>query len=74
MTRADFLVRDNRAGAPVQAPAAELAALAPEAAAEQGAFWEMHDQLLAHRDRLRMADLLSHAVRAAGARAKLAAS
>ena len=42
---------------------AELAALASEAAADQGAFWEMHDQLLEHQDELRMADLVSYADR-----------
>src|ERR687898_294748 len=36
-------------------PHAELAALASEAAADQGAFWKMHDQLLEHQDKLRMA-------------------
>jgi Na+/H+ antiporter NhaA len=36
-------------------PHAELAAVASEAAADQGAFWEMHDQLLEHQDKLRMA-------------------
>src|SRR3954452_6798465 len=44
-------------------PHAELAALASEAAADQGAFWEMHDELLEHQDRLRMADLVSYADR-----------
>jgi protein-disulfide isomerase len=44
-------------------PHAELAALASEAAADQGAFWEMHDLLLAHQDRLQMADLVSYADR-----------
>jgi Na+/H+ antiporter NhaA len=44
-------------------PHAELAALASEAAADQGAFWEMHDQLLEHQDKLRMADLVSYADR-----------
>ncbi len=31
-------------------PHAQLAAEAAEAAAEQGAFWEMHDLLLQHQD------------------------
>ncbi len=44
-------------------PHAELAALASEAAADQGAFWKMHDQLLKHQDKLRMADLVSYAGR-----------
>ena len=44
-------------------PHAELAALASEAAADQGAFWQMHDQLLEHQDKLRMADLVSYADR-----------
>ena len=34
-------------------PQAQLAAEAAEAAAAQGAFWEMHDLLLAHQDELR---------------------
>jgi Na+/H+ antiporter NhaA len=42
-------------------PNAQLAAEAAEAAAEQGAFWEMHDQLLEHQDELAPADLLRHA-------------
>src|SRR5215208_2863547 len=44
-------------------PHAELAALASEAAADQGAFWEMHDRLLEHQDKLRMADLVAYADR-----------
>ena len=44
-------------------PHAELAALASEAAADQGAFWKMHDQLLQHQDKLRMADLVAYADR-----------
>jgi Na+/H+ antiporter NhaA len=44
-------------------PHAELAALASEAAADQGAFWQMHDLLLERQDRLRMADLVSYANR-----------
>ncbi|MGE3289090.1 MAG: Na+/H+ antiporter NhaA [Pseudonocardia sp.] len=42
-------------------PHAELAAEAAEAAAAQGRFWEMHDLLFHHQDRLRAADLLAHA-------------
>src|SRR3954467_12882782 len=44
-------------------PHAELGAAGAEAAADQGAFWEMHDELLEHQDRLRMADLVSYADR-----------
>lgn len=42
-------------------PQAQLAAEASEAAAEQGAFWAMHDLLLEHQDELRPEDLLRHA-------------
>ena len=35
-------------------PHAELAAEASEAAAAQGAFWEMHDLLLAHQEAKRV--------------------
>jgi protein-disulfide isomerase len=42
-------------------PNAELAAQAAEAAAEQGAFWEMHDRLLDHQDALSPRDLVEHA-------------
>ena len=42
-------------------PRAELAAEAAEAAAAQGAFWRMHDQLYAHQDELEPADLVEHA-------------
>jgi Na+/H+ antiporter NhaA len=42
-------------------PQAQLAAEAAEAAGAQGAFWEMHDLLLAHQDDLRLADLLGYA-------------
>jgi Na+:H+ antiporter, NhaA family len=42
-------------------PRAELAAEAAEAAAAQGAFWEMHDRLYAHQDELDPADLVDHA-------------
>ena len=38
---------------------AQLAAEASEAAAAQGAFWEMHDTLLDHQDALEDADLLA---------------
>ena len=40
---------------------AQLAAEAAEAAAEQGAFWEMHDLLLSHQDALEMGDLGGYA-------------
>jgi Na+/H+ antiporter NhaA len=42
-------------------PRAMLAAEAAEAAADQGAFWEMHDLLLAHQDALRPDDLMGYA-------------
>jgi Na+/H+ antiporter NhaA len=42
-------------------PNAQLASEAAEAAAEQGRFWDMYDQLLAHQDQLRVRDLLRHA-------------
>ena len=42
-------------------PHAELAAEAAEAAAGQGRFWEMHDELLAHQDRLEPVDLMRYA-------------
>jgi Na+/H+ antiporter NhaA len=42
-------------------PNTQLAAEAAEAAAEQGAFWEMHDKLLANQDMLRPSDLISYA-------------
>jgi Na+/H+ antiporter NhaA len=42
-------------------PRAELAAEAAEAAAAQGAFWEMHDILLSHQDDLRPGDLIGYA-------------
>ena len=42
-------------------PHAELAAAAAEAAAQQGAFWEMHDVLLSHQDRLDEEDLTRYA-------------
>jgi Na+/H+ antiporter NhaA len=42
-------------------PSAQQAAEAAEAAAEQGAFWEMHDLLLDHQDALGFGDLLGYA-------------
>jgi Na+/H+ antiporter NhaA len=42
-------------------PSAQLAAEAAEAAAAQGAFWEMHDLLLAHQDELRPTHLRRYA-------------
>jgi Na+/H+ antiporter NhaA len=42
-------------------PNAQLAAEAAEAAAEQGAFWEMHDLLLDHQDALAFPDLVGYA-------------
>jgi Na+/H+ antiporter NhaA len=42
-------------------PNAQLAAEAAEAAAAQGAFWEMHDLLFANQDALRADDLVSYA-------------
>jgi protein-disulfide isomerase len=42
-------------------PQAQLAAQAAEAAADQGAFWEMHDLLLGHQDALRPAELARYA-------------
>jgi Na+/H+ antiporter NhaA len=44
-------------------PNAELAAEAAEAAAAQGRFWEMHDQLLDHQGELRPRDLRAYAER-----------
>src|SRR5262245_33632123 len=44
-------------------PNTQLAAEAAEAAADQGAFWEMHDLLLAHQDALRPDDLIGYAER-----------
>ena len=43
-------------------PHAEISAEAAEAAAAQGAFWPMHDLLLAHQDELRPADLHRYAL------------
>ncbi|MGI8329133.1 Na+/H+ antiporter NhaA [Actinomadura scrupuli] len=42
-------------------PNAQLAAEAAEAAAEQGAFWEMHDLLLDRQDALKVSDLVRYA-------------
>ncbi|WP_316932133.1 Na+/H+ antiporter NhaA [Nocardioides marmotae] len=42
-------------------PHAPLAAVAAEAAARQGAFWEMHDRLFSHQDALEHEDLVGHA-------------
>jgi Na+/H+ antiporter NhaA/protein-disulfide isomerase len=42
-------------------PHAQLAAEAAEAAAKQGAFWEMHDLLLAHQGALSVRDLIGYA-------------
>jgi len=42
-------------------PHAQLAAEAAEAAADQGAFWPMHDLLLRHQDALLMRDLIGYA-------------
>ncbi len=42
-------------------PHAELAAEAAEAAAAQGRYWQMYDQLFAAQDRLTTTDLLDHA-------------
>ena len=42
-------------------PHAQLAAEASEAAAKQGAFWELHDLLLEHQGALTMRDLIGYA-------------
>jgi protein-disulfide isomerase len=42
-------------------PHAQQAAEATEAAAAQGAFWEMHDLLLEHQDALELEDLIAYA-------------
>ncbi|HVV19968.1 MAG TPA: Na+/H+ antiporter NhaA [Pseudonocardiaceae bacterium] len=44
-------------------PNAQLAAEAAEAAYAQGTFWEMHDLLLSHQDRLGLDDLVGYAAR-----------
>jgi Na+/H+ antiporter NhaA len=42
-------------------PRARMAAEAAEVAADEGAFWEMHDLLLDHQDRLGFSDLVGYA-------------
>jgi Na+/H+ antiporter NhaA len=42
-------------------PSAQIAAEAAEAASEQGAFWEMHDLLLANQKALRLPHLIGYA-------------
>jgi Na+/H+ antiporter NhaA len=42
-------------------PRAQIAAEAAEAAGAQGAFWEMHDLLLANQDKLQPTDLMRYA-------------
>jgi Na+/H+ antiporter NhaA len=42
-------------------PHARIAAEATEAAAAQGAFWQMHDLLLTHQDGLKLSDLVRYA-------------
>jgi Na+/H+ antiporter NhaA len=42
-------------------PRAQIAAEGAEAAADQGAFWEMHDLLFDHQDALRPDDLIGYA-------------
>ncbi|HEY4348185.1 MAG TPA: Na+/H+ antiporter NhaA [Gaiellaceae bacterium] len=42
-------------------PQAQLAAEATEAAALQGRFWEMHDLLFEHQDKLKVPDLVGYA-------------
>ncbi|MGC4940367.1 Na+/H+ antiporter NhaA [Kribbella sp. DT2] len=42
-------------------PRAQIAAEVSEAAAAQGKFWEMHDLLLAHQDKLQPTDLMKYA-------------
>jgi Na+/H+ antiporter NhaA len=42
-------------------PRAQIAAEVSEAAAKQGAFWEMHDLLLSNQDKLQPADLIGYA-------------
>ena len=48
---------------PERHPHAQLAAEASEAAAAQGAFWEMHDALYAAQGKLTERDLVAHAKR-----------
>lgn len=45
-------------------PHAELAARAAVAADAQGRFWQMHELLFAHQDRLEFEDIISYAVQA----------
>jgi Na+/H+ antiporter NhaA len=42
-------------------PQAQMAAEASEAAALQGRFWDMHDQLITHQDELRVRQIVAHA-------------
>ncbi|MCR9165074.1 MAG: DsbA family protein [Nannocystaceae bacterium] len=42
-------------------PRAKAAAIATEAALEQGKFWEMHDKVFANQDKLEDGDILSYA-------------
>src|SRR5262245_24126069 len=42
-------------------PHAELAAEAAEAAGAQGAYWQMHETLLAHQGAFELEDLIRHA-------------
>jgi protein-disulfide isomerase len=42
-------------------PQAQLAAEATEAAALQGRFWDMHDQLITHQDELKIRQIVAHA-------------
>ncbi|MEA4942931.1 MAG: Na+/H+ antiporter NhaA [Propionicimonas sp.] len=42
-------------------PHADLAAIAAEAAAKQGTYWEMHNLLFAHQDELELEDLVGYA-------------
>ena len=42
-------------------PHAQIAAEAAEAAADHGAFWQMHDLLLRHQDHLLLSDLIRYA-------------
>jgi protein-disulfide isomerase len=61
-SRARARARENgKLGVPERPSHAKIAADASEAAADQGAFWEMHDLLLAHQDSLEPDDLVSYA-------------
>jgi Na+/H+ antiporter NhaA len=42
-------------------PHAELAAIAAEAAGEQGRFWQMHDMMFDHQNELELEDLIGYA-------------